>query len=211
LDSLDRLLAESSDAAIKLAPATEVPRHWQRSAELQWLESRGECRQQVAWFGNLARNPGRRSATLILPDDRTRTIVGTSDDSPPTTATIGRYLYEPAVAVLAANLTSELCRQHNLAAFGAGIAYLTGDSSIDDLALTAFEILDMLPFDRKQLRAYCRERGIGRLEIKKRGVELDPAKLRQEIIVAGDNSATFLIAPYEQKVRVFCTRRISST
>jgi hypothetical protein len=209
LDIVDRRVAKYPDAAIKLAPATEAPPHWQQAAELQWLESRGECRQQVAWFGNLAHNPGRRTATIIQPEGRSRTIVGTSDEFPPTATEIGRYLYEPAAAVLAAKLISELCRQHNLAALGAGIAYLTGDSSIDDLALAAFEILDILPFDRKQLHAYCRERGIGRLEIKKRGVELDPAKLRQEIIAAGNNSATILIAPFQNQTRALIARRLT--
>ena len=65
LDALARLLGQNSNAAIKLAPATEAPASWQASAELEWLGSRGECRQQVAWFGELARYPGRRAATVV--------------------------------------------------------------------------------------------------------------------------------------------------
>ncbi len=207
MEMLDKLLAKNRDAAIKLAPATEAPAAWQQSAELMWIESRGECRQQVAWFGDLAKFPSRRAATILCADGQQRTVVGQAEELPPMAHQIGRFLYEPAAAVLAAKLTAVMCLEHNVASINPGIAYLTGDNPIDDRALTVFEVVDVFPFDRKQLRAYCRERNIGRLEIKKRGVELDPEKLRQEIIGGGDNSVTILIAPHQQQTRAFITRR----
>lgn len=207
LESLAGLLERSPHAAIKLAPATDLPADWCDRAEREWLESRGECRQQVAWFGDLARHPGCRAATVLLSDGRLRTLVGRDDSLPPVTQKIGRYLYEPAAAVLAAKLTTDLCREHDLAAISSGVAYLTSDEKIDDLALSAFEVLDILPFDRKQLRAYCREHKIGRLEIKKRGVEVDPERLRKEIIATGDNSTTILIAPHQQQTRAIVASR----
>ncbi|HEY2414192.1 MAG TPA: hypothetical protein VGI40_18255 [Pirellulaceae bacterium] len=210
IDVLDRLLGQNPNAAIKLAPATDVPAAWQEIAELQWLESRGECRQQVAWFGGLAKHPGRRAATIVPSNGQHRTVVGLADEMPPIADKIGRYLYEPAAAILAAKLTSELCRQHNVTGLSPAIAYLTSDTPIDDVALAAFEVLDLLPFDRKQLRAYCRQHNLGRLEIKKRGVELDPAKLRQEIVAPGDNAATILIAPYQHQTRAIIARRLTT-
>jgi hypothetical protein len=209
LKSLAALLEKNPNAAIKLAPATDLPVGWCDRTEREWLESRGECRQQVAWFGNLARHPGHRAATVLLPDGRMRTIIGSDDHLPPSAQQIGRYLYEPAAAILAAKLTTELCREHNLAAVSSGVAYLTGDNPIDDLALATFEVLDILPFDRKQLRAYCRQRNIGQLEIKKRGVEVDPERLRKEIIATGGNAATILIAPHQQHTRAIVASRRS--
>src|SRR5256885_489720 len=61
-ETLDRLREANSNAAIKLAPAADAPGEWNEAAELEWLGSRGECRQQVVWFGRLARHPGRRTA-----------------------------------------------------------------------------------------------------------------------------------------------------
>lgn len=207
LESLAALLERNPHAAIKLAPATDLSADRCDRAEREWLESRGECRQQVAWFGNLARHPGHRAATVLLPDGRMRTIIGSDDHLPPIAQQIGRYLYEPAAAILAAKLTTDLCREHNLSSISSGVAYLTCDNPIDDLALAAFEVLDILPFDRKQLRAYCRQRHIGRLEIKKRGVEVDPERLRKEIVADGDNAATLLIAPHADKTRVMVAHR----
>lgn len=208
LDVLDELLQQTSHAAIKLAPATEPPAIWCERAEREWLESRGECRQQVAWFGNLARHPGRHAATVIVSNGQSRTVIGKPNASPSIAIQVGRYLYEPAPAVLAAKLTAELCREHNLTCLNPGVAYLTGDNPIDDLALAGFEIVDILRFDRKQLRAYCRQHNLGRLEIKKRGVEVSPEKLRQEIIAPGDNTATILIAPSHQQILAIIARRI---
>jgi hypothetical protein len=237
LAALERKLGENTNAAVKLAPATEVPEHWQVSAERQWLGSRGECRQQVAWFGSLARHPGRHSATIVDARSGPRTIVGSPNEMVPTADRLGRYLLEPHAAVLAARLTGTLCREHELATVSPGCAYLTttpggweslpspigpdgkpptgtdsrplSDRLPDEPALAAFEVLDVLPLDQKQLRAYCRERNIGRLEVKKRGVDVDPERLRNSIIGSGDEAATLIVTPLQGDVRAIVARRIS--
>ena len=122
-------------------------------------------------------------------------------------ASIGRYIYEPDAAVLAAKLSSVLCRAHGLAALSPDVAYFTSDTEINDLAMDRFELLDCLPFDRKQLRAYCREHQVGRLEIKKRGVDLSPELLRKEVLGDGDQAATVIITPFDNQVRAIIARR----
>jgi hypothetical protein len=111
LETLDQLLKQHPSAAIKLAPATQVPQDWAARGELQWLGSRGECRQQVAWFGPLARYPGQRAATIVEPH-ATRTIIGSPADELAIATACERYLYDPHAAVLAAHLTAALCREH---------------------------------------------------------------------------------------------------
>ncbi|MEX2174628.1 MAG: hypothetical protein WD872_09725 [Pirellulaceae bacterium] len=209
LHVLEKLLAYNPQAAIKLAPASDVPPAWQTDCEREWIGSRGECRQQVVWSGKLARHPGLRSATVVGPDDTSRTLVGSADETVPVAGRLGRYLYEPDAAVLAAKLAAVLCREHSLAALAAGVAYLTSDQLVRDAALVAFEILDSLPFDQKQLRAYCRERQIGRLEIKKRGVEIDPEKLRKAVVAEGDASATLIVTPLGATTRALIARRVA--
>jgi THUMP domain-like len=209
LESLEQLLHESDEAAIKLASATEVPADWTSRAELEWLSSRGECRQQVAWFGPLARHPGRHAATVVGPSGHQRTVLGMPGMIVPQATVLGRYIYEPDASVLAAKLSAALCQEHSLAAISPGIAYFTSDALIDDLALDRFEIIDVLPLDRKQLRAYCREHGLGRLEIKKRGVDLSPDRLRRDIAGRGDNAATIIVAPVQSQIRAIIARRIS--
>ena len=49
-----------------------------------------------------------------------------------------------------------------------------------------FEVTDVLPFSLKRLRAPLRDRGVGRLEILKRGSALDVERLRRDLRLAGD-------------------------
>jgi THUMP domain-like len=208
LDAVSKLLEKNPNAAIKLAPATEAPAPWTASAELEWLGSRGECRQQVTWFGGLARHVARRSATVVGSDGTSRTIVGETNEWVPPIGGVGRYVYEPHAAVLAAGLQSVLCREFELNPIAAQVAYLTGDRPICDLALGAFEVREVLPLDRKRLRAYCRQHGFGRLEIKKRGVRIDPERLRNEIIGRGDQEATLIVTPLRGNIRVIVADRL---
>lgn len=208
LEVIDRLREQCPHAAIKLAPAAEVPANWAAMAELEWIGSRGECRQLVAWHGRLARFPGARSATIVDSSGGVRTVVGSGPDIVPVSLSLGAFLFEPHAAVLAARLSAFLCREHGLAAISPGIAYLTGDPKVADAALAAFEIRDVLPLDRKRLRAYCREHGIGRLEVKKRGVEIDPVKLRKEVVGAGDQEATLIVLPTREGVRAVFAKRV---
>jgi THUMP domain-containing protein len=208
LSDLAGLIAASGSAAIKLAPATEAPSEWSRDCELEWLGSRGECRQQVAWFGALARHAGQRSATIIGRTADPRTVVGEASDRLPSPQGPDRFVFEPHPAVLAARLTVALCREHGLAPIDARVAYLTGNHRIHDAALDAFEVRDVLPLDRKQLKVYCREHQLGRLEIKKRGVAVDPPRLRQEIIGRGDDEAVIIVTPLCRQVRAIVARRI---
>lgn len=208
LEAIDGLLARSGPAAVKLAPATEAPQHWGNSAELEWLGSRGECRQQVAWFGSLARHPGRRAATVVDSGGGWQTIVGEANDLAPVAAKLGRFIYEPHTAVLAAKLLVALCREHALEAVAGGIAYLTSDRPIEDKLLAAFEICDVLPFDTKLLKSYCRDHGISKLEIKKRGIDLSIESLRRKVVGTGTGEATIIVTPVDEQVRAIVARRI---
>lgn len=52
---------------------------------------------------------------------------------------------------------------------------------------------EVIPLDLRQLRTALAARRIGRLEIKKRGVDCDPEKLRAQLRPAGDASATLIV------------------
>ena len=54
-------------------------------------------------------------------------------------------------------------------------------------------MLEELPFQEKQLQAALRERGVGRLTIKKRGVDVVPEQLRKRLALRGDAEATLVL------------------
>ncbi|WP_246354878.1 THUMP-like domain-containing protein [Nocardioides ungokensis] len=54
-------------------------------------------------------------------------------------------------------------------------------------------MLEELPYREKPLRAALRERRIGRLTIKKRGVDVVPDELRKRLDLTGDAEATIVL------------------
>ncbi|MGI8978025.1 MAG: THUMP-like domain-containing protein, partial [Pirellulaceae bacterium] len=177
-------------------------------AELEWLQSRGECRQQVAWFGSLARRSGEKSATIVDAVGGPRTVQGRGEGPVAVANHVSRYIYEPAAAVLAAKLTQVLCDEHQLRAVSHQAMYLTGDALVQDSALARFDVLEVLPLDERQLKAWLRQRGIGWLEVKKRGCDVEPERLRKKLGGQGDEAATLLICPLGGKVQAIVAKRV---
>jgi hypothetical protein len=163
----------------------------------------------MVWFGELARNPGGRTATVFAAGlAEPRTICGEANVDVPPAASLGRYVFEPHAAVLAASLTGVLAKTHGLNCVSPGIAYLTGDRLVVDPVLAGFEVTEVLPLDPKHLRDAIRERGIGNLEVKKRGVKIDPNEVRKQIHPRGDNTATLIITPVKKKIVAILSQRV---
>jgi hypothetical protein len=59
--------------------------------------------------------------------------------------------------------------------------------------MRGFEVVDEMAFDRKKLKAYLRDKNIGTLEIKKRGVDVLPEQLRKEMSLKGEIAATLIL------------------
>ena len=71
-----------------------------------------------------------------------------------------------------------------------------------------FRVLEHLPADERQLRQALHARGIGTLEIKKRGVDVDPAALRTRLKLRGDESATIVLTREEGRHVALLVERI---
>jgi hypothetical protein len=88
-----------------------------------------------------------------------------------------------------------------------GIAYLTGDAEATSPFAASFRVREVLPADVKALGSALRARGIGTLEIKKRGVDVDPAVLRTKFKLRGDESATLIVTRVAGKrLAILCDR-----
>jgi SAM-dependent methyltransferase len=181
------LLDGRRTAGVKLGPAlphTLIP----DAVEAEWITHRGETVEVALWAG-AGSSAGRRSA-LILPDARL-TVVG----APPLPVReLGRYLYEPAGAVIRAGAIPELGSQLGGGLLHSQVAYLTSDQLCTTPFATRFEVRERLPFHLRALRNWVKQARVGILEIKKRGVDVDPAELRKGLRLAGPNAATMVIS-----------------
>jgi hypothetical protein len=118
------------------------------------------------------------------------------------------YIFDVDPAVLAAHLKGTLAAECNLSALGQGSTYLTGSAPIRDAALDCFQVHEVLPLRIGSLAKHLRERNIGRLEIKKRGVDVDPDRLRRELKLRGNNSATLLITSIAGRPAAILAQRL---
>ncbi len=210
-----QLLAQCGNAAIKLAPAATFEEPWWHEAELEWIGRARQCRQLVVWFGNLAQQAGCHRATVLRghlgqAPQLAASFVGEPNVETVLAPKIGRYLFVPDAAVRAAKLEGALAAEQQLQVVAHGVAYFTGDVLIDHGALTAFEVLDVHPYRPATLRAWLAARKLGRLEVKKRGVELDPEKVRRELHVAGDEAAVILLSRIAGQITAIVAKRVNT-
>ena len=184
---VEELLRES--ACVKVAPGIRhnlIP----AGVEAEWISERDEVKEAALWAGALA-NPGVRRRATLLPGAITVTGAYASDD--PAVAPPGRWLIEPDGAVIRAGLVTAVAAEVDGWLLDRQIAYVSTDTVPATRLGRAYEIVDQLPYDTKRLRAYVRDRGIGTLTIKKRGVGITPETLRRDLRPRGNNDATLVV------------------
>lgn len=184
-------LAASRPVGMKLGPAFDrsaIP----ADAEAQWVSADGSVVELVLWFGRLAR-PGVARAALVLRDGEAYELTAPADAPDAPTRPLGAFVHEPDGAVIRARLIGDVARALEAGMLADGIAYLTGDEPATSPFVSTFRVRETLPSDVRRLGAALRERGIGTLEIKKRGVDVDPAALRTRLKLRGDDAATLLL------------------
>lgn len=160
-------------------------------AEAQWVDDSGDTVECVVWTGALAR-PGIRRSALVLGESLVE-LTSREPDADVTVGDVSTYLYDPSGAVIRAQLLGALARQLSAHTISASIAYLSSDTLVDTPFASAFRVVDTLPLDIRTIAQYCRDRGIGTLEIKKRGVDIDPATFRTKLKLKGSKSATLFL------------------
>jgi hypothetical protein len=176
---------------VKLGPGFDrelIP----RDAEAQWVSVDGQLVENGLWFGALAR-PGIRRSALVLRGSSSAELVAADDSDDSDVTPLGEYLYEPDGSVIRSRLIGDLARSIGAGMLSEQIAYLTSDTLVETPFAAAFRVIEVLPSDESKLKKELRSRGIGRLEIKKRGVDVDPATLRKRLSLSGDREATLVL------------------
>lgn len=184
-------LASRLPTGVKLGPGFErelIP----DQAEAQWVSVGGQLVETGLWFGRAAR-PGVKRAALVLQGDAAHELTAEHDAPDVEPRELGAYLYEPDGAVIRARLIGLLAERLEAGMISEGIAYLTADHLAETPFAQAFRVVEQLPASEKQLKRALAERGIGRLEIKKRGADVDPAALRSRLRLKGPNSGTLVL------------------
>ena len=198
-DELLELRRRCTNLAIKLAPATDTHDDFFQNAELEWIGSRRDCRQLMSWFGNLAREPNRRTATIMGPAGDHR-WVGDIEEAD-ITETVGAFLIEPHAPLLAADLAGHLANREGLRRLIPGGGYLTADVTNDSPFYDAYRVQMSMAYRPKRIRAELSTLNIGQLTVKTRGVAMPPDQIRRECSPKkGSESAVLFVYRWGAKI-----------
>jgi hypothetical protein len=199
-------VARAMPTGIKLGPGFDrelIP----DEAEAQWISVEGQLVENSLWFGSLAREGITRSA-LVLRGEHSAELVSAGDSADAEVGELGTYLYEPDGSVIRARLIGDLARSLDARMVSEQIAYLTSDTLVSSPFVAAFRVVDILPSDESKLKKELRRRGIGRLEIKKRGVDIDPATLRRRLSLSGEAEATLVMTRVKGRHTAILAERV---
>jgi len=184
-------LANRLPTGVKLAPGIDrslIP----GNCEAQWVSVGRDVVEVGVWFGSLAR-PGIRRAALVIGDGVTDELTAAEDSQDAEVGPLGEFIHEPDGAVIRARLIGDLVRSVGGRMIDPTIAYFTTDEPIATPFATAFRVLESFPFDERLLKKELVQRDIGTLEIKKRGMDVDPAQLRTKLNLKGKAAATLIL------------------
>jgi hypothetical protein len=184
----------AGDACVKVAPGIPhslIP----EGVEAEWVSDDGEVKEAALWSGRLA--SARRRATVI--GSVGLATLTEEDDPGADVRPVGRFIYEPDGAVIRAGLVTAVAAGVQGGLVDEHIAYVTSDASFRTPFARGYQVLEHLPYREKQLRAALRERNIGRLTIKKRGVNVVPEELRRRLDLSGDREATIILTRVQGK------------
>lgn len=205
-------LAAHRPTGIKLGPGFErelIP----ADAEAQWVSVGGSVVEMGLWFGALAR-PGITRSALVFSGAHGQSgaheMTAAADSPDEAVRDLGGFLYEPDGAVIRARLIGDLARSLGAGMVSDRIAYLTADEYVPTPFATGYRILDEVPVKERDLRRELAARGIGTLEIKKRGIDVDPASLRTRLKLKGRASATLFLTRVAGQHTAFLAERVGA-
>lgn len=172
-----RLQAQLPALGVKVMPGVqdaELP----PGCGVEFVSHAGVCKEAVLWFGPLAQH--RRWASVHAAEGW-ETIVNDGVAPPLGDLQAGLWLHEPDPAVIRAGALAALCARLDGWLFDPQIAYLVSAAPKWDRLVRSFRVHEVHRFSLKLLNQRLQARGIGDVELKKRGFPTEPESLRPRL------------------------------
>jgi THUMP domain-like len=118
---------------------------------------------------------------------------GGQDGDPVPCEVPGAYLLDPNPAVTRAGLVEELAHELGAWKIDRRVAFLSADGPLKTPFGRLLVVEESMPWGLKRLRAALRARGIGAVQIRKRGSAVEVEGLRRRLDLRGDGQATVVL------------------
>jgi len=199
-------LAARQPTGIKLGPGHDrdsLP----SDAEAQWVSADGSVVELVLWSGALARE-GVRRAALVIRGEESHELTAGADAEDAEVRELGAFLHEPDGAVIRARLIGDVARSIDAGMLDEKIAYLTGDAALTTPFVQSFRVREVMAANPKAISQVLRANDIGTVEIKKRGMDIDPAAFRKKLSLKGSQTATLILTRVGDKRMAILADRV---
>ncbi|WP_092803269.1 class I SAM-dependent methyltransferase [Klenkia marina] len=174
---------------VKVAPGLDHDRV-PEGVEAEWVSVGGSIVEALLWGRGVSTT--WRRATVVRAGAVHELCADADPGRAPVAAPRG-WLHEPDPAVIRSGLVATVADQLGATLVDGQIAYLTSDAPADSPWVTSYRITDVLPFSVKRLRGLLRERGIGRVVVKRRGSAVEPEALVKQLRGKGEGRAVVVV------------------
>lgn len=178
----------ASSLAVKLSPGLELGQVAGYGGGIEFISVDGQLKEAILWVG--AGWTGRK-ATLLRGSGVWSWVRGAEPE-----ITIDQprmWLVEPDPALIRAGLVADVAVHFGGALLDESIAYFTTTERPQPPWVRSWRVRDWMPFHLKKLRAYLRQRHIGRVTVKKRGSAIVPETLVTQLKLKGDEVAIIVL------------------
>lgn len=187
---------EASQVVVKLAPGVDWGQLAGYEGTLEFISVRGELKEAVLWLG---RGVGLHSRATVIDGEGHVHHWTTQESTQADVRAPGQWLLEPDPAVIRAGLVRPLGRALDAWQLHEDIAYLTSDAPPNSPFVRAWRVQAWQTYNIKRLRKSLRERGIGWVTVKKRGIALSPQDFIKALKLDGRGaSATLVVTRYDE-------------
>ena len=232
IDILLRLQQQIPALGVKVMPGV-ADEQLPKGCDVEFVSHGGSCKEAILWFGALRKRLGvventpfqgesdvhRRAAFFIRkpswPNGRISggewLSIDASGVQPPVGEVLpGHILHEPDPALIRAGAFAELCDTLDGHLFDPMIAYIVTKRHDAHLLTQSFLVREVHRMSLTQLNRRLLALGIGRVELKKRGVPLEPEELRRRLkLKRGGEDAVIIFTRRGDERLMLITRRVS--
>ncbi len=160
----------------KLSPGVDIASVASYGGTLTFVSLEGALKEAL-----LEPGPGILHLRAVLLADGAVHEFAAGPVEPAEAATVEGVILEPDPAILRSRLVGNLALEIGAAQVDSTVAYLVAPTMPSSPWVRGWQIVAVMPFDRRRLRQYLRAHDGGVATVKKRGVDVDPAELARTL------------------------------